>query len=160
MNFMRKYLMMFILLGSIIEGSAQDKKPIIKLSISEAQDFALQNNREIQSSRIDIRSADKKVWETVASGLPQFSLTANYLHQFKIPQLNFGPSLNLDLLPDGSITKNDLQNAYVNGQPISLGVKNNTTIDFTVSQLIFSGQYLVGLQATKVLKAGYLKKAW
>jgi outer membrane protein len=152
MTFMRKYLMMFILLGSIIEGSAQDKKPIIKLSISEAQDFALQNNREIQSSRIDIKSADKKVWETVASGLPQFSLTANYLHQFKIPQLNFGPSLNLDLLPDGSITKNDLKNAYVNGQPISLGVKNNTTVDFTVSQLIFSGEYLVGLQATKVLK--------
>ncbi len=33
-----------------------------------------------------------------------------------------------------------------------LGVKNNTTIDFTVSQLIFSGEYLVGLQATKVVK--------
>jgi outer membrane protein TolC len=33
-----------------------------------------------------------------------------------------------------------------------LGVKNNTTIDLTVSQLIFSGEYLVGLQATKVLK--------
>jgi outer membrane protein TolC len=152
MTFMRKYLMMFILLGSIIEGSAQDKKPIIKLSISEAQAFALQNNRAIQSSRIDIKSADKKVWETVASGLPQLSLSANYLHQFKIPQLNFGPSLNLDLLPDGSITKDNLKNAYVNGEPISLGVKNNTTIDFTVSQLIFSGEYLVGLQATKVLK--------
>ena len=48
--------------------------------------------------------------------------------------------------------KNDLKSAYINGDPISLGVKNNTTVDFTVSQLVFSGEYLVGLQATKVLK--------
>jgi outer membrane protein TolC len=33
---------------------------------------------------------------------------------------------------------------------VPLGVKNNTTFDFTLSQLIFSGEYIVGLQATKV----------
>ena len=33
-----------------------------------------------------------------------------------------------------------------------MGVKNNTTFDFTLSQLIFSGEYLVGLQAVKVVK--------
>ena len=36
------------------------------------------------------------------------------------------------------------------GAPIELGVKNNTTFTFTLSQLIFSGSYIVGLQATKV----------
>ena len=35
---------------------------------------------------------------------------------------------------------------------IPLGVPNNTTFDFTLSQLIFSGEYIVGLQATKVFK--------
>ncbi len=49
-------------------------------------------------------------------------------------------------------TKNDLVNAYKISPPISLGVRNNTVFDFTVSQLIFSGEYLVGLQASKVLK--------
>jgi outer membrane protein TolC len=34
--------------------------------------------------------------------------------------------------------------------PIKLGVKDNATFDLTVSQLIFSGEYIVGLQATKV----------
>jgi outer membrane protein len=152
MNFMRKYLLMFILLGSIIEGSAQDKKPLLKLSISEAQEFALQNNREVQSSRIDIKSADKKVWENLATGLPQVNVAANYLHQFKIPQLSFGPVLDINSLPDGPLTKQNLSDAYINAPPISLGVKNNTTIDMTLSQLIFSGEYLVGLQATKVFK--------
>ena len=33
-----------------------------------------------------------------------------------------------------------------------LGVRNNTTFDFTLSQLIFSGEYIVGLQAAKVVK--------
>lgn len=152
MNFMRKYLLLFILLGSVIEGSGQDKKTLLKLSISEAQDFALQNNREVQSSRIDIQSADKKVWENLATGLPQINVAANYLHQFKIPQLSFGPVLDINSLPDGPLTKQNLSDAYINSPPISLGVKNNTTIDVTLSQLIFSGEYLVGLQATKVFK--------
>jgi len=40
--------------------------------------------------------------------------------------------------------------AFTPSAPIALGVKNNTTLDITVSQLLFSGEYIVGLQATKV----------
>jgi outer membrane protein TolC len=152
MNFMRKYLLMFLLLGSVIKGSAQENKPLLKLSISEAQTFALQNNRAIRSAKIDISSMDKQIWAIVASGLPQFNFDANYQHQFVVPQLNFGPVLDINSLPDGSITKSDLQNAYKASPSIALGVRNNTVLNFTVSQLIFSGEYLVGLQASKVVK--------
>jgi outer membrane protein len=152
MNFMCRYLLMFILLGSIVEVSAQDKKLILKLSISEAQAFALQNNREVQSSKIDIKSADKKVWENLATGLPQINLAANYLHQFVVPEISLGPYLDLNALPDGALNKSDVVNAYKNSPSFPLGVRDNTTFDFTLSQLIFSGQYLVGLQATKVVK--------
>ncbi len=147
---MRKYLLMFILLGSLIQNYGQDKNEILKLSISEAQAFALQNNRDVQSSKIDIKSADKQIWENLATGLPQVNVAANYLHQFQIPVLPFG--IDFNSIPDGLINKSDLVNAFKNAPPISLGVKNNTVIDFTVSQLIFSGEYLVGLQATKVVK--------
>jgi len=44
------------------------------------------------------------------------------------------------------------ENIYLNnvaGTPISLGVANNISTDITVSQLIFSGSYIVGLQARK-----------
>jgi outer membrane protein len=152
MNFMRKYLMMFILLGSLLKVSGQENKPIIKLSISEAQTFALQNNRAIRSARIDVSSMDKQIWSTIATGLPQFNFDANYQHQFVIPQLSFGPVLDINSLPDGSVTKSDLQNAYKASPPISLGVRNNTVLNFTISQLIFSGEYLVGLQASRVVK--------
>lgn len=152
MSLIRKCLITSILLGMITEGFSQDNKEILKLSISEAQAYALQYNRSIQSAKIDINIADKKVWETIAAGLPQLSMAANYQHQFVIPQLSFGPYLDVTSLPSGNITKDDLLNAYKDSPPVSLGVKNNTTFDFTLSQLIFSGEYLVGLQATRVFK--------
>ena len=152
MDFMRKYFLMFVLLGLITQGYSQDKKEILKLSISDAQTFALQNNRTVQSAKIDIQSADKKVWENLATGLPQVNVAANYLHQFKVPELSFGPVLDVNSLPDGVLTKQNIMDAYKDSPLIPLGVMDNTTIDVTLSQLIFSGQYLVGLQATKVLK--------
>jgi outer membrane protein len=152
MNFMRKYLLMFLLLGSVIQGSGQENKPILKLSISDAQTFALQNNRTIRSSRIDVSSMDKQIWATIATGLPQLSFDANYQHQFVIPELNFGPYLDINSLPDGAVNKSDLLNVYKNSPSYALGVTNNTVFNFTLSQLIFSGEYLVGLQASKVVK--------
>jgi outer membrane protein len=159
MNFMRKYLLMFFLLGLVTKGFGQDKNEVLKLSISEAQTYALQNNRTVKSSKIDVDIATKQVKENVAIGLPQFNMAANYLHQFVIPELNLGPYLDPSLLPEnGYLTKDDITGAYVQSPNIALGVKNNTTVDFTISQLIFSGEYLVGLQAFKVLK-GVTEKA-
>jgi outer membrane protein TolC len=143
---------MFILIGSITEGFGQDKKETLKLSLPDAQAFALQNNRTIRSSKIDIQHAEKQVWENLATGLPQFSVAANYLHQFVVPEISFGPYLDVNVLPDGVLNKSDIVNAYKNSPSFPLGIRDNTTIDFTVSQLIFSGEYLVGLQATKVVK--------
>ena len=96
MNFMRKYLLMFIILGTITEGFGQDKKEIFKLSISDAQAFALKNNRAIKSAKIDVSSMDKQIWASIATGLPQFNFDANYQHQFVIPELNLGPYLDVN----------------------------------------------------------------
>ena len=152
MNFMRKYLLMFIILGTITEGFGQDKKEIFKLSISDAQAFALKNNRTIKSAKIDVSSMDKQIWASIATGLPQFNFDANYQHQFVVPELNLGPYLDVNSLPDGVVNKSDLLNAYKNSPSYALGVRNNTVFNFTISQLIFSGEYIVGLQASKVVK--------
>ena len=152
MNIKRK-LLTIALSGLIAQLNAQESREVLKLSVNEAQEYALQNNRTIQSAKIDVSSAGKKVWETIATGLPQINFAANYLHQFEVPQLSFGPMLDINSLPDGILTKENVLDAYLEGPPISLGVRNNTTIDITLSQLIFSGEYLVGLQAMKVLKS-------
>jgi len=152
MNFMRKYLLMVIILGSLMKVFGQDKNEILKFSISEAQTYALQNNRAIRAGKIDVSSMDKQIWANIATGLPQINFDANYQHQFVIPTLNLGPYLDVNSLSDGVVTKSDLVNAYKNSPSFALGVRNNTILNFTLSQLIFSGEYLVGLQAAKVVK--------
>ena len=150
MNLKRNYLLLFALLGFFEIGFSQEDA--LKLSLNDAQAFALQNNRTIRSAKLDVSSADKKVWETIAAGLPQLNFAANYQHQFTVPELSFGDFLNPESLPDGFITRDDIMNAFQPSPSVPLGVKNNTTFDFTLSQLIFSGEYIVGLQAMKVLK--------
>jgi len=152
MNLIRKCLLAFIISGVFASGYSQDNKGSLKLSMSDAQEYALQNNRSVRSAKIDIDFAKKQIKETVGIGLPQLNLAANYSHQFVIPELSFGPTLDVNSLPDGFISKDDILTAYVQSPPVPLGVKNNTTFDFTLSQLIFSGEYLVGLQALKVIQ--------
>ena len=148
----RKNFLLILLLEGIFYLTSGQSTDILKLSASQAKDFALDNNRTVQSSKIDIDLAEKKIRENLASGLPQVNLDANYLHQFVVPELNLGPFLDTSALPDGLVTGNEIRNAYVPSPTIPLGVKNNTVIDLTVSQLIFSGQYFVALKAARVVR--------
>jgi outer membrane protein len=154
LELIRKCLFAFIILCLAIKGSGQERKETIKLSLEQAKTFAVQNNRAVQAARIDVSISDKKIWEVISSGLPQINFAANYQHQFTVPQLSLGNYLDVKSLPStGYLTKADIENHYLAYPPIPLGVPNNTIFDATLSQLVFSGQYIVGLQATKVLKA-------
>ena len=141
-----------------IQTMAQEKQAeTISLSLKQAQEYAVKNNANSRNSALDMEIAKKKIWETTAMGLPQINAQANYQHLFKVPELSLGGSTYLATnLPDGTpITSDDInnQNVYMGftpGAPIALGVKNNTTLDITVSQLVFSGEYIVALQATKI----------
>lgn len=95
-------------------------------SLDEAVEYALQNNYTVQNADLDIISANKEVWKTIATGLPQVNGAFDYQYiPGKIPTFNF------------------------DGNEIPLQVKNSGTYSLTVSQLIFSGEYIVGLQASK-----------
>ncbi len=123
-----------LLLFSAITTSAQQSEPL-KFSLTEAQEFAVQNNVERKNAVLDVDIAKKKVWETTASGLPQLSGGVDFQAILNdLPTLTFpGP----------------------NGQPmeVEVGEKVNTTFSITASQLIFSGPYIVGLQASKAYKS-------
>jgi outer membrane protein TolC len=143
----------------VVQMNAQQAKPAetLSLSLKQAQDYAIQNSAGSKNSALDMEIAKKKIWETTAIGLPQINAQANYQHLFKVPELSLGGStfLATDLPAGTPITADDINNksvylGYTPGAPIPLGVKNNTTLDITVSQLIFSGSYIVGLQASKV----------
>ena len=161
----RKHKQILLLAIMVLSGAmtAFAQEPV-KLSLQEALKLAMQNNTNILNSELDLKMAQKKVWETTASGLPQISGKGSYSHIFKVPTLSFGGKTVLSdtevpwdpTTQSGTMSSLQLlsgESIYLNseaGTPIELGLKNNTTFDFTLSQLIFSGSYIVGLQATKV----------
>lgn len=151
----------FIMLSAINIFAQSDS--VFNLSLKQAQEYAIENNRTVKSSEIDFQIAKKKVWETTAIGLPQFTVDANYQHIFDVPKFSFPVSgFTQDELsfpsgrPAGFEQFESIGGIYQyvyqdpNGFPVA--EQDNATFDFTLSQLIFSGEYLVGLQASKVYK--------
>ncbi len=156
MNF--KTLTLFLILPFVISGIfAQEIKPAtadtMRISLNEAIEFAQQNSLNVKNALLDIESTKKQVWEYTAMGLPQVNGTGTYTNIFKVPVMPFGSAfVPADLPADVPLTKADIENAMSPPISIELGVKENITYEASVSQLIFSGQYIVGLYAMKTLK--------
>ncbi|OWP83799.1 transporter [Flavobacterium davisii] len=102
-------------------------------SLNQAVDHATKNNYSTINAARDIEIAQKKKWETTAIGLPHVSANVGYQNSFKIAT---------------SVIN-------INGMPTALqfGQYNSMDAKLTLSQLIFDGSYLVGLESAKT----YLK---
>ncbi|MGH2664572.1 TolC family protein [Flavobacterium sp.] len=122
----------FILLAFafLAKANAQDAKQNYSFSLQQAIEHSLQYNYSAINSGKDIEIAKKKKWETTTMGLPQLNGSVNYQNNFKLQQ---------NLLT-------------VDGNPVTLtmGDYNNIDAKLTLSQLIFDGSYLVGLESAKV----------
>ncbi|MFC4634667.1 TolC family protein [Dokdonia ponticola] len=128
---MTRILIIFLLLfGSSLY--AQEKT---RFSLEEAISYALDNNKTAINARRDIAIAIKQKWETTASGLPQINGVIDYQNQIKQP-VSFIPSEFFGGDP-GTFT------------PVAFGTSQNASATATLTQLIFDGSYLVGLQAAK-----------
>lgn len=105
-------------------------------SLQEAINYALQNNRTAKNASRDIEAAKKQKWETTATGLPQISAEIGYQNWLK---------QQVSLIPAEFFGGNPGEFAEV-----TFGTKQSVTATATLSQKIFDGSYLVGLQSAKV----------
>ena len=134
---MRKKILSAIIIGISLHIQGQvEPGTQSTFSLEEAKDFAVINNLNAENARLDITSADRRVWETAASGLPQLSASAVY---------NNNLSLATTLIPD--FLGNPSEKIEV-----QFGTKHYATAGLSATQLIFSGQYFVGLQTAKLYK--------
>lgn len=125
-----------ITLFLFITTSLFSQQEVLQLSLKEAVDFALQNNSMSKNAARDIEIAKLQKWETTATGLPQIKAAITYNNWLKqqislIPAEFFGGS-------PGQFSE------------IVFGTKQTMNGTVTVSQKLFDGSYLVGLQAAKV----------
>jgi outer membrane protein len=161
----------------LMTGMIQAQKPdsTVFLSLQQARDFAMENSPVIKNANLDLKTAQKTIWETTSIGLPQVSAKFSYSYMITLSSTiekfnafssigsNFGDIYGM-LGALGAQTGNmyvlnkldSISNA--NAGTSTETTSNNDlrwglTLDITASQIIFSGTYLVGLQAAKVYKS-------
>lgn len=101
------------------------QKATQRLSLQEAVQFALDYNKELQASQMDIEIYQKKIMEAISQGLPQINGTLTY-------STNFNYAMELG--------------------GMSMKMQDQSTATGSVSQLIFSGQWIVGIQTSRLAK--------
>lgn len=155
-------MLILLFTASVLNSSAQQtntaSQQASEFTLKQAQEYALLNSAAIKNADIDLQLAKKRIWETTAIGLPQINGQLNYQHIFgPIKKISFGaiPFLADSLSEGVPVTSDDIEKRRVYlgfdpMEPVSLIPRDNVTLDLTVSQLVFSGEYLVGLRAAKV----------
>ncbi len=130
MRLIRK-LILFTLISFVIQsGIAQEIK---MFSLDEAVAFGLENNYEVINSEKDVESAKARVRESTAMGLPQINGNIDYADNLARPTV---------ILPGEMVgAPEDVE--------VQFGTKYSGTLGATASQLIFSGEYIVGLKGSK-----------
>ena len=125
-----------IILFLLITTSLFSQQEASKFSLKEAVNFAIENNSMSKNAARDIEIAKLQKLETTATGLPQINAAITYNNWLKqqislIPAEFFGGS-------PGQFSE------------LTFGTKETMNGTVTVSQKLFDGSYIVGLQAAKV----------
>ncbi|NQT80014.1 MAG: TolC family protein [Candidatus Aminicenantes bacterium] len=115
---------------------AQSTK-VREFSLQSAQEFAVEYSYDSKKSSMDILAAQKKVRETLSSGFPQINSTIGYMNNLELATV---------LIP------NFFEGKFEEKIPVQFGTSHNANANFTVSQLLFSGSYLVGLKTSKIFR--------
>ena len=139
---------LYLLSFSIIwEANAQSE--VKNFTLRQSIDYALVNNVTIKNATIDEYIAKAKVGETASLGLPQINGSVGLQHSDPLRAF-FGQGNGLPSAFAGGIIIPDGQ---VYSAPNFFQLKNGVDASVTITQLIFSSSYIIGLQAAKTYKA-------
>jgi outer membrane protein TolC len=118
---------------AMAQQSSEDT--VLYFSMDSARAYAREHNYDVINALKDIEIARKQVIETRAIGLPQVNASVAYNDFIDIPtQLIPGEFFDQ---PAGSFI------------PVQFGTKYSVSAGATASMLLFSGEYIVGLQASR-----------
>ncbi len=132
----KKVLTVLLLLSSacgIIQ--AQNSSNDLKLSLKEAQEYAIQNNKMMVSTRMDVNASKVAVWETVSNALPQVTASGSFTDNLK---------LMTTLLPGDFFGKPGEK------VPVTFGSQFNSGASIQASMLLFNAPLYIGIETTKL----------
>lgn len=155
---MKPKIIYTLLLATLISMNASAQESF-QFTLQEAIEYAMSNQVNIKNAELDKEIAKQKVRETVAIGLPQIDGKASIQNFLDIPT---------QVLPDfispavyGALVKEGVRDGNGNpiqmpasfgSTPVQFGTNFNMSYGIDISQLIFDGNYLLGLKAASVYK--------
>ncbi|MFD2822292.1 TolC family protein [Lacinutrix iliipiscaria] len=129
----KQFILILSIFYTLVSFSQENNQ---SFTLQEAIDYALENNRTAKNANRDIDAAKQQKWETTASGLPQINAAVDYQNWLK---------QQVSLLP-GELA-GEAPGTFV---AIPFGTKQSMSATATLTQKLFDGSYLVGLQSAKV----------
>jgi len=130
-----------------------------QFSIKEAQAYALENNKTFKNAQADVDLAEARLQETKGAGLPKVDGTLDYMTNFGYEFVfnlggggdEEGPEIDFTKLDAGDFEVLKILEGMSSG-PSTIKMTDQASANVQVSQLIFSGQYWVGLEMAKLAK--------
>lgn len=171
-------LVITMLLASAMSVSSpgQDPAEELVLNLQEAVDYALAYNKSLKNARFEVERSRRSIWEAISQGLPQIDGAVDYMtyfnyelafsfgmaDDFQFTDADYMEALTQTLSQPQfqGVTATDILNHqagnYYDGvlqsmlPPSTILMSDQATAKLQVSQLIFSGQYIVGIQTAKL----------
>ncbi len=100
----------------------------LELSLEQAKSYALENNRKLQNAALDVRIADAKRWQVIATMLPQVSAKYDYQNMCGY-EMAFGGMMNMAMPPSGTIGVTAAM--AISGSQIMGAIINNVAIEMS-----------------------------
>jgi outer membrane protein len=142
------WLLVVVFILSLTFGHELSAQNTMAFSLKQAQDYAFENNFDLRNSVNDVLIAEKEVKKNTAIGLPQISGGIDYMDNFILPT-SLIPNFLAFLDTTGTAPK------YLD---VKFGTQYNMSVSLQATQLVYSGQYLVGLQTAKAYLASVKQK--
>jgi outer membrane protein len=130
-----------LLLFSCSVASSQTTVPAeLNLSLKEAQDYAIQNNKLVMSARYDVEASKADVWSAISNVLPQVNSSGSFNDNLK---------LMTTLLPGDFFGKPGEK------VPVTFGSQFNTSASIQASIVLFNVPVLIGIESSKLANKLY-----
>ncbi len=121
-------LVLTLSLFGLAPGNLQAQQSL-SLSLDEARQYALEHNRTLTNTQFEVEKSQWAVLESIAAGLPQASAQLDYQSFMGAEMLiRFGEGMPEQYIP----------------------LRPQSNMNITLSQLVFNGNYFVGIQAARI----------
>ena len=136
-------------LAALSLAATAQEKPILRLSLEEAQKYALEHNAAMQNADLDVKKAELNRWKTLSTMLPQVKAGFDYQNMCGYT-MNFGGGGSMmSMMPDsvtiGTMTLPISFPTSENTESTSSGIPMNPSGTFSITASVaITGAQIVG----------------